>query len=173
MPIHPAAAPASAQSLPDIRLALSETLEDVASRLLAALGVAGIALIHVLDASDTYSQVRWIFWAYLALIAGAVPVAVALLQWRDRRVWVASLTLAAAPFVSYLLSRSVGLPGDSADKGNWLDTLGMASLVVEALVITLSSARLKRRERERVTLGSSLSEPRRPAATRIRRIASA
>jgi hypothetical protein len=50
--------------------------------------------------------------------------------------------LAAGPLLGYLLSRSIGLPGDSDDIGNWLDPLGMASMFVEVAVLSLSLARL-------------------------------
>jgi hypothetical protein len=36
----------------------------------------------------------------------------------------------------------VGLAGDSGDIGNWLDSLGLASMFVEAAVLSLSLARL-------------------------------
>ena len=40
------------------------------SRLLTIVGLAGIGLIHLLDSVDTYSETRWLFWAYVALMAG-------------------------------------------------------------------------------------------------------
>jgi hypothetical protein len=39
------------------------------------------------------------------------------------------------------LEPELGLPGDQPDVGNWLCTLGMASLYVEASVIALSATR--------------------------------
>jgi hypothetical protein len=47
---------------------------ETTARLLGAAAVLGIGLIDTLDAAATYQSTRWIFWAYIALIAAAVPV---------------------------------------------------------------------------------------------------
>jgi hypothetical protein len=123
-------------------------ISEASARILGALGVSGIAVIHILDAPDTFHGTRWIFWAYIALIVAAVPVACLLLQWASPRAWLLVAGLAVGPFVGYLLSRSVGLPGDSDDIGNWLESLGMASLFVEGTVIVLALSRLAAAARE-------------------------
>jgi hypothetical protein len=48
--------------------------------------------------------------------------------------------LAAGPFVSDAINRTIGLPRATDDIGNGLEPLGVASLVVEALVVALSVA---------------------------------
>jgi hypothetical protein len=117
-------------------------VSEQAARLLAIVGMAGIAVIHVLDAPDTFAGVKYIFWLYIAIIAGAIPFSLLLLQWSSRLAWVGPALLAAGPLLGYLLTRSVGLPGDSGDIGNWLDSLGLASMFVETAVLSLSLARL-------------------------------
>ncbi len=121
---------------------LPAPLSESSARLLGAVGVAAIAVIHVLDAVGTYQSTRWIFWAYVAVIATAIPVALAITHWASPLAWIATAGLAAGPFIGYLWSRTLGLPGDQPDVGNWLCTLGMASLYVEASVIALSATRL-------------------------------
>jgi hypothetical protein len=117
-------------------------INENAARLLGATAVLAIGLIHVLDAAGTYHSTRWIFWAYMALIVASVPVALLLLHFASPMAWGAASALAAGPFVAYLWSRSVGLPGDAADIGNWLCTLGMVALFVEAALLCLSAVRL-------------------------------
>jgi hypothetical protein len=117
-------------------------ISEATARLLAVLGIAGIAVVHILDAAGTYADTRYIFWLYMAIIVGAVPISLALLHWRSPLVWFGPLALALGPFVGYVLSRSVGLPSDSGDIGNWLETLGIASLFIEASVFSLSVTRL-------------------------------
>lgn len=56
--------------------------------------------------------------------------------------WIGAAALAAGPLLGYVLTRSVGLPGDSEDIGNWLDTLGLASIFVESGVLALAVTRL-------------------------------
>jgi hypothetical protein len=117
-------------------------VSEQAARMLAVVGLAGIAVIHILDAPDTFEGVKYIFWLYIAIIVGAIPISLLLLQWSSRLAWIGPALLAAGPLIGYLLTRSVGLPGDSSDIGNWLDSLGLASMFVEAAVLSLSLARL-------------------------------
>lgn len=117
-------------------------ITESTARLLGAAAILGIGLIHILDAASTYHSTRWIFWAYMALIVAAVPVALFLLHSTSRLGWAAAASLAVGPLVAYLWSRSVGLPGDAPDVGNWLCTLGMAALFVESSLLILSGTRV-------------------------------
>ena len=57
--------------------------------------------------------------------------------------WQAAGLLAAATILGYVISRTSGLPGDHDDDvGNWLEPLGLASLLIEAIVILLAVGRL-------------------------------
>ena len=118
------------------------TLSANTARLLGAAIVLAIGLIHILDAASTYSSTRWIFWAYMALIATSVPVALLLLHSASPLAWIAAAAIATGPLVGYLWSRAIGLPGDAPDIGNWLCTLGMAALFVETTLLGLSATRL-------------------------------
>jgi hypothetical protein len=102
---------------------------------LSIVGVAGIGLIHLLDSIDTFHETRWLFWAYVLLIAATIVVAGALLYDPDRRAFTAAALVAAAPLIGYVLSRATGLPGADDDIGNWSDPLGLASLWVEGAVL--------------------------------------
>jgi hypothetical protein len=117
-------------------------ISEATARLLGVFGVAAIAIVHILDAAGTYQSTRYIFWLYMAVIVGAIPVIGLLLHWASRLAWAGAAALALGPLVGYLLSRTVGLPGDAPDVGNWLDTLGMVSLFVEITVVGLSVTRL-------------------------------
>lgn len=155
---------------------------EAISRGLAISAVAAIALIHLLDAPDTYSSTRYIFWLYVGLVATRMPVITMLMRWRSSSVWVGTAALAAGPFVGYIASRSVGLPGDPSDVGNWLNSLGMASLLIEALLIALSIIRLRllaqaaarslsSRRSLSVTACSAAAQPGRPSNQSRRRVA--
>jgi hypothetical protein len=117
-------------------------VSEQAARLLAVLGMAAIAVIHILDAPGTFEGVKYIFWLYIAIIVGAIPFSILLLQWPSRLAWIGPALLAAGPLIGFLLTRSIGLPGDSADIGNWLESLGLASMFVEVAVLSLSLVRL-------------------------------
>jgi peptidoglycan/LPS O-acetylase OafA/YrhL len=117
-------------------------IREETARMLAVVGLVAIAVIHILDAAGTFASTRYIFWLYMAVIVGAIPGTLLLAHWSSRMAWVAPALLAAGPLLGYIVSRTIGLPGDGADVGNWLDTLGMASLFVETGVLSLSLLRL-------------------------------
>jgi hypothetical protein len=114
------------------------------STTLTVVGLAGIGLIHLLDSVDTFHETRWLFWAYVALMAGTIVVSAALVHDPAPRWLALALLLAVAPLVGYVLSRTTGLPGADDDVGNWTDPLGMASLWVEGAVALTAGYALAR-----------------------------
>src|SRR5947208_384757 len=96
-------------------------------RTLAVVGLAGVALIHLLDLHDTYLAAPYKGWLYLALIAGSLAAAAALVRADDRRAWLAALVLPAGAFAAFVWSRTIGLPGGADDIGNWWEPLGLAA----------------------------------------------
>lgn len=129
---EPAATGAGAVAAPE---------RHVARRAVAAAGLAGIALIHVLDLPGKMSETPYLGVAYLGLVAAALVLAEMLLRRDDTRVWAATAGLAAAVIVGFVVNRTVGMPGATDDIGNWGEPLGLASLVVEALVVLLALGR--------------------------------
>ncbi len=113
-------------------------LASMVARSAGAVGLAGIGLIHLLDAPGKLSETPYMFWLYLALIVGCVGGAALLLRAPTRWGWYAALVVSVCPFIGYVLSRTTGLPGAMDDIGNWTEPLGLASLYVEAAVVTLS-----------------------------------
>jgi hypothetical protein len=112
---------------------------DVVTRATVIVGLAGIALIHLLDSIGKWGETRYLFWMYIALMAASLVVAGALLHTRDRRVWAASAGLAASAIAGFVLSRTTGLPGATDDIGNWTEPLGLAALFVEGAVVAVSA----------------------------------
>ena len=117
-----------------------------ARRVMTAVGLAGIALIHVLDLNAKLREVPYIGWMYIGLIVSALLIAEGLIRTDDQRLWLAAGALAAAAAVGYSVSRITGLPGDhGGDLGNWLEPLGLASLMLEGIVVLFAVARLSAR----------------------------
>lgn len=110
-------------------------------RVVGALLLLGIALIHGLDLGGKLAEVPYLGLLYIALITGSV-LAAALLFVRPRAGWALGGTLALLTFAGYCVNRTVGLPGAVDDIGNWGEPLGVASLVVEGMMILLSAAML-------------------------------
>ena len=111
--------------------------DEPARRAVTALGLLGIALIHLLDLPGKLKETPYLGAAYILLIIVSVAVAEYLMRRHDRRAWLAATALAAAVLLGYVVNRSVGLPGAMDDIGNWLEPLGLASMFVEAVVVVL------------------------------------
>jgi hypothetical protein len=116
-----------------------EAVRDGIARTLAVVGLAGMALIHLLDLPATITGTPYIGWMYIALIVSAVTLGGVLVYSSDARVWKATALLAFSVIVGYVLSRTTGLPGSTDDVGNWGQSLGIASLFVEGSLIALSA----------------------------------
>jgi hypothetical protein len=115
-------------------------VREVAARATVAVGLAGIALIHLLDSIGKWSETRYLFWMYVALMAGSLVTAGAVLFSRSRLVWPAAAAVAAGALIGYVVNRTVGLPHAKGDIGNWTEPLGLASLFVEVTVVVVSGA---------------------------------
>src|SRR5258708_27974998 len=111
---------------------------DVLTRGLAAVGLLGVALIHILDAIPTFPQLPYKGWLYTALIVSAVVLAGWLVRGASRGAWSAAAGLVAVAILVFAYSRTVGLPGAADDVGNWSEPLGVAALFTEAAVLAIS-----------------------------------
>ena len=113
----------------------------VSVRLVGALLALAVAAVHIADQGSLTSLAspHWIGWSYRLIEIGAVLTASAVLVSRPAWFgWAAGVLLGTGPFLGYVASRSVGVPGDHADIGNWGYWVGTVSLVVEAALIVLS-----------------------------------
>jgi hypothetical protein len=107
-----------------------------AARAVGAVGLLGMGLIHLLDSLD--QDVRYIFWLYMALIAGSAVLALWLLARDSAAAWTGALLMAALVIAAYVLSRTTGLPNADDDIGKWKEPLGVASLFVEGGIVALA-----------------------------------
>jgi len=108
------------------------------------LGIAGliaVAGIHLLDLGEKLDEAPYLGVAYIALIAGCTAAAV-LLARRDYRGFVLGGRLAAATFIGYNISRTIGFPGATTDINNWMEPLGVWSLIAETAVVAVSATAL-------------------------------
>ena len=127
---------------------------EASVRLVGALLALAVTVVHVADQGGitALTNPHWIGWGYRLVEVGGVLTALAVLLSRPARLgWMAGVLLGAGPFIGYIASRSIGLPGDHGDIGNWGYWVGTVSLFVEAALIVLSvSSLLALRGRESV-----------------------
>lgn len=134
---------------------------EISVRLVAALLALAVATAHVADQGGltALTSPAWIGWGYRLIEAGGVLTALAVLLHRPAWLgWAAGVLLGAGPFTAYIASRTVGVPGNPHDVGNWGYWVGTLSLVVEAALVILSAGMLLAL-RQRL---SSRSAPARP-----------
>jgi hypothetical protein len=111
---------------------------DMAARATVAVGLLGVGLIHLIDSIDKYSETRYQFWMFVALIAGSITVAGALLFARTRLAMPAAIALTASALLGYVLSRTTGLPNATGDIGNWKEPIGLANVFVEGAILLVA-----------------------------------
>ena len=127
------------------------TVPDIAVRIAGAMLALAVAAVHIADQGGvtTLTSPDWIGWGYRLIEVGGVLTALVLLLPLPSRLvpgwagWAAGVLLGVGPFAAYILSRSVGLPGDPGDVGNWGYWVGTVSLFVEAGLVILSLSMLK------------------------------
>ena len=126
------------------------TVPAVVVRFSGAMLALAIAAVHVADQGGVTALASpgWIGWGYRLIELGGVLTALVLLlppavrpvpAWAG---WAAGVLLGVGPFVAYVLSRTVGVPGDPGDVGNWGYWVGTVSLLVEAGLVALSISML-------------------------------
>src|ERR1700684_1143587 len=109
---------------------------EIAVRLVGALLALAVAAVHVTDQGGltALNSPHWIGWSYRLIEVGGVLTALTLLMTGPTRLgrpwfgWAAGVLLGAGPFLAYVTSRTVGLPGDSGDIGNWGYWVGIVVL---------------------------------------------
>jgi hypothetical protein len=117
----------------------------MAVRFAGALLALAVAAVHVADQGGvtTLASPGWLGWGFRLIEAAGVLTALALLlPWSAWLGWAAAVLLGLGPLTGYITTRSVGLPGDQSDVGNWGYWVGTESLIIEAALIVLSIAML-------------------------------
>ena len=133
----------------DSRPSRARRLENPGALGVAAVALAGMAYCHIKDVGMKFEEdvyyMAILFCCNIALSLWLIPV----LAWgeldgsvRVRRIlWAAAGALAAVTIAGFVWSRTVGFPQMDDHVGEW-DTLGVTSLIFEAVVIFVSGLML-------------------------------
>jgi hypothetical protein len=106
-------------------------------KLLAWIGIVLIALeglIHLIDAPDSFEDATYMGLSFVAIVLGAAVASVGIYR-GHRWGWSFGALIAGSALVGYVISRTTGLPGLPAEE--WLEPLGILSLLVEGLFLGL------------------------------------
>jgi hypothetical protein len=102
----------------------------------AAAALFGIAAVHLIDGPRSLDDQFYVGVLELALSAACVPLAVMLLMRPTRYLWLSAAILVCVALVFFAASRTIGLPGSTADIGNWGESLGIVNLIAELALIS-------------------------------------
>ena len=127
--------PAAAQHVPDLST-------DAAARAVTAIGLMTVGIIHALEIPGQLSGAAWLTAGFCLIAFTAPACGLWLLARPGPLPWLAGGALSLSVAAGYVLTRSVPLPGDPHDVGNWLEPLGMAALITEGIVVALAGLAL-------------------------------
>jgi hypothetical protein len=94
-----------------------------------------VGLIHLINSPGDLEEGSYTGLLYLANFFGAILAAIGIYRGRSWG-WSLGALVAMGAFVGYVISRTVGLPGLAVEE-EWLEPLGVLSLIVEALFVGL------------------------------------
>jgi hypothetical protein len=111
---------------------------DPGVRAAAAIGLITVGLIHVLEIQGQLSGAAWLTAGFVLLAVSAPAAGLWLLARPSSPAWQFSGLVCFLAAAGYILTRSVPVPGDKGDVGNWLEPLGLAALFTEGIVTILA-----------------------------------
>jgi hypothetical protein len=124
--------------------------------LVVAAGLAlAIAVIHLQDQGGLLGNqsVALLRYGYY-LVEVSSTIAAGLIIRGKLFGWLLGLASSIGPMTGYVLSRTVGIPGDAGDVGNWGYLLGTVSLVVEGSFVVIAGICLMRLGRQASSTGT-------------------
>jgi len=111
-------------------ITVSDTLVGAGISLIVIVG-----LIHLIGAPEDLEEAPYQGLLFLANFFGAILAAIGIYRGRSWG-WGLGALVAGGAFVGYVISRTVGLPGLPVEE-EWLEPLGLLSMLVEALFVGL------------------------------------
>jgi hypothetical protein len=113
--------------------------EDPAVRAVTVIGLIAVGIVHALEVPGQVSGTVWLTIGFCLLAVIAPAAGLWLLIRPSLLTWEAAGMVCALAAAGYVLTRSVPVPGDAGDVGNWLEPLGVVSLITEGVVVILAA----------------------------------
>lgn len=112
--------------------------DDPAVRATAAIVLFSVGIVHALEIQGQVSGAWWLATGFCLLTVAGPLAGLWLLVRPSSAAWLVGGLICLADFAGYVLTRSVPVPGDTGDHGNWLEPLGMVTLITEGVFIILA-----------------------------------
>lgn len=110
--------------------------EHGGARVLAGVLLLADAGIHAYEVID--ADVPFLVVGFLATAVGTAAGALLLLTRAPRLGWVVGGLTALLTTIGYVVTRATPVPTDEDDYGNWLEPLGICSLVIQGVVVGMA-----------------------------------
>jgi hypothetical protein len=108
----------------------------------AAAVIAAVA--HVPVIGEHLEEAPYMGILFVLLTVACLVLAAAVLLWDAAVVYAAAAGVCAAAVLGYAATRLVAFPQLADDVGNWLEPLGVVSIVSESLAVAAATAALHR-----------------------------
>lgn len=103
--------------------------------------LATAAAIHLVYLASEFTQFPLLGFGAIAIIV-ASALAIILLTGRDRRGWILGMVACGVSICGYVLLRLANPMSHGGDPSEWLETSGIAALIIELLLIVLAISAL-------------------------------
>lgn len=116
---------------------------DNGKRCLMWLGIVLIIItgaIHVIEAGEAFEEAAYKGWLFYANGLGSLFAAYGIFK-RQCWGWGLGFVITVGSIVGYIFSRTIGLPGILPEPDEWLEPLGVASLLAEGLFTAIVFAK--------------------------------
>ena len=123
-------------------LATARVPADPALRAVTAVGLITAGIIHAVEIQGELGGAVWLTVGFTLLAVVAPLAGLWLLVQPTVPAWVFAALVGLLAALAYMATRTVGLPGDQDDIGNWLEPLGLVALITEWLVVILAGIAL-------------------------------
>jgi len=114
-------------------------------RWVAVAGATVAALAHVPVTGEHLHEAPYMGVLFIALTVTCLGYAAAMTVYDAAAVHLAAALTCSAAVVGYTLTRLIAFPMLADDVGNWLEPLGIVSIVAESIVVAVAVAALRSR----------------------------
>jgi hypothetical protein len=112
-------------------------------RFVLAAAAAAAAIAHIPVTGPHLQQAPYMGILFVVLTVALLGLAAAALIWDSAAVYLATILTCALAIVGYAATRTVAFPLLADDVGNWLDPLGIVSVLTETVALAAGAAALR------------------------------
>ncbi|MBV9379775.1 MAG: hypothetical protein JOY82_19150 [Streptosporangiaceae bacterium] len=112
---------------------------DPAVRAVTVIGLITVGIVHALEIQGQLHGAVWLTVGFSLLAPVATAAGLWLLARPSPGAWGFSGLVCLSAACGYILTRSIPVPGDTGDAGNWLEPLGVVAGITEIIVVALAA----------------------------------